>query len=263
MLLVEVSVVMPIYKPDKEKLKKTVQSIREQTFQDLELIVVEEISQSWSPELDNERYFRFGDRRGISASLNKGIEMADGKYIARMDADDISFERRIEKQYKYLEQNEDVSVVGTQAYDIDGDGKITGEKLVPTKPDVVEETMKKVSPVIHPTAMMRREDLIDVGMYDPEYDVVEDYELWSRFIANGYKIANLEDKLLKYRVDKSRGLSRRILGAKLRWKYYDMVDLPFWQRYWILLPIALGLTPDFIMEKIYYFLKENDPRTRS
>lgn len=184
-------------------LHEAVESILGQTLSDFEFLIVDDASTD-----DTNAIIRsYRDRRirlientgamGLAASLNRGLEMARGSYIARMDGDDISLKYRLEKQVQFLEENHDVCVCGSWAQLIDEANHSLGIRRKPSG-DEINAGYWLTSPIIHPSAMIRREQLGGVR-YDETLNCAQDYDLWFR-IARRCKVDNISEPLLQYRV---------------------------------------------------------------
>lgn len=214
--MVKVSVILPVYNSEKY-IKDAVESILNQSYKDFELLAIyDNGTTDNSPKLLNEYSkvdsrvlpINIGSKRGIVNALNHGIKISKGKYIARMDADDISFKERIEKQVEFLDKYIDVDVVGTSIEifgEIADESRIYSEEWFNKQFDFnsFEETEKvflRGCAIAHPTAMFRRDKILKVGCYREEYKEAEDYDLWMRIIKSGGKIAKIEDRLLRYRM---------------------------------------------------------------
>lgn len=197
----EISVIMPVHNGEKY-LREAVESILTQTFSDFELIVVDDGSTDSTADIiksisDDRIVYLKNDRNiGISDTLNKGILSSRGKYIARMDADDISLPSRLEKQIDYMKQNPDVSVLGC-AVEIFGEGINGSVRTFSSTPDEIKIDIIFATPFVHPTLMFERR-VFDHELYDGNFNGAEDYELWIR-LACKYRMATLNEPLLKYR----------------------------------------------------------------
>lgn len=179
-----ISVVMPVYNTREEYLREAIESILDQTFTDFEFIIVDDGSDEKTKRIlysyDDDRVIVVTNNEniGITKSLNKGISIANGKYIARMDSDDISLRDRFEKQVTYLETHQDINILGTYVYD--------GEQIRHEFSNISQKErrtlfiLENVGP-IHPSVMIRKAflDLYDLK-YNEEYPVAQDYELWVR-----------------------------------------------------------------------------------
>ncbi|MFW6016530.1 MAG: glycosyltransferase [bacterium] len=266
-----ISVIMSVYNAEKY-LEEAVESILTQSYKDFEFIIIDDkstdnsadIIKSYAIKDERIKYIKNDINRGLTYSLNKALDLAEGKYIARMDADDISIKNRFEIQYNYLENNKDISLLGTSAYNINETGDIIAERNVPFTFEEIKNSIKLVNPVIHPSVMFRKRDILAIGGYNEKFKKVQDYELWFRVIANGLKIENLSERLLYYRVNdqyfERKSWDYRITDLKVRWTGYKLLNLPIYKRYGVLVPIILGITPPFILKGIYKYLKKLDPR---
>jgi len=193
---------MPVYNAE-AYLRAAIESILNQTFTDFEFLIFNDASTDNSLIIINSysderiKVFNSTTNLGYIIHLNHGIEIAKGKYIARMDADDVSLPTRFEKQVAFLEQHSNIALVGTAAISIDEFGN---EK------DLIGE----ISPLnqlfthlffgnrfIH-TSVMGWSDVFRKFKYNANYYVAEDYFLWSQ-IAMKYKVSNLQEPLVKYR----------------------------------------------------------------
>lgn len=200
----EISVVMPVYNAS-QYLAEAIESIVSQTFTDWELIIIDDgstddsklIIKRYAQSDKRIRYYKNEQNMGVIRTLNKGINLSTGKYIARMDADDISLPTRFDTQYRFLENNADVAMCGTYALLIDEKGNETGRITYLESDEYLRINLLFSPSFIHPS-MMIRTDVLKKNLYDESYKHAEDYELWCR-IASNHKVANLPSFLLKYR----------------------------------------------------------------
>ncbi len=200
-----VSVVMSVYN-GKMFLLESINSILSQSFSDFEFIIIDDGSTDGSSELLDSYSHR--DRRvriihqancGLSDALNRGASIARGKYIARMDADDISMNDRLSRQVDALEKHPDIGVIGGAIEIIDSRNNIFGVRRFPTSDHMIRMDLFSGSCALsHPTVMMRTEVFMRVGGYRGIVVDAEDYDLWLR-IAEHSKLANLKAPVLKYR----------------------------------------------------------------
>ncbi|MFA5007872.1 MAG: glycosyltransferase [Candidatus Omnitrophota bacterium] len=207
MVSCEVSVVMPVYNA-RRYLSLAINSILQQTFSGFEFIIVNDGSSDESLKI-LEKYAKKDKRisiinqpnQGIAGALNNGIKASKAKYIARMDADDISLPQRLELQFKYMEKHPDCAIVGSWVYFIDISGAILKIYRPPcTHEEILIELQKgNGGAIIHPAAMFRKKTLLQVGGYLREYNYIEDYDVYTR-IADKGRLANLSDILFKYRL---------------------------------------------------------------
>jgi GT2 family glycosyltransferase len=199
-----ISVVLPIH--DAEAfLAAAMNSILAQTFPDFELIAIDDGSADASAKI-LDRLAQQDDRivvirqanAGIVAALNRGLALARGEFVARMDADDVARPERFARQMAFLDAHPDVAAVGSAVTLIDAHGKAIRDVLYPESPQAVAEFLRTASALAHPAVMMRRDAVIAAGGYRPAFRYAEDYDLWLR-LAERHKLANLPDSLLLYR----------------------------------------------------------------
>lgn len=202
-----VSVLMPVYNGSLY-LKEAIDSILTQTHSNLELIIINDGSIDDSEQIilsykdSRVKYIRNEQNSGICVTLNKGLDAANGKYIARMDCDDISFPERLQKQVAYMEENTSIGVVGS---DIIVFGKDIKERLFTFEHDkyCCKAGLLFNTCFAHPAVMMRNSILVEQNLrYDDSYRGLEDFELWYR-MSKFTEIINIEEPLLFYRKHKS------------------------------------------------------------
>lgn len=204
-----VSVVLPVYNAQ-DTIVESMNSILNQTFTDIELIVINDGSKDLSEQKimsikdERIRYFINDSNRGLIYTLNRGLKLAVGKYIARMDADDISVLYRIEKQVALMESNSEIVVCGS---DIQLFGSACGKKghsfLLFASSSVLKDVLVKVPCFAHPTVMIRKSVLDKNGIfYDEDFLYAEDYKLWIDLVPYG-DFCNINEKLLYYRISDS------------------------------------------------------------
>jgi glycosyltransferase involved in cell wall biosynthesis len=200
-----VSVVMPVHNAE-TVVGDAIDSILEQTLKDFEFIVIDDGSTDDSGRIlrkyaaqDTRIKLYSQPQSGLIASLNKHCRLARAKYIARMDADDISLPARLEKQFGFLETHPDIGVLGTWIRDVDPHRKPLIEWPVPADPMVVRWFLFFGNCIAHPSVMMRKDLLERLGYYRPEAVYVEDYDLWIR-AAEVTGLANIPEVLVEYRV---------------------------------------------------------------
>ena len=202
-----ISVVMPVYNGEKY-LKEAIESILNQTYKDFEFLIVYDESTDGTlsiiqefQEQDARVVLINGDKEGISGALNKGIKEAKGKYIARMDADDISLPIRFEKQISHM-QNLGLDICGGHSLLIDSDGKINGIGIMPRSHDLCGLSMMFRVPFPHPGVMIRKGFLTDCSLEYGQsiHQTAEDFDMWVRMFSAGAKFGNVDDIVVRYRV---------------------------------------------------------------
>jgi glycosyltransferase involved in cell wall biosynthesis len=204
----KISVIMPVHNGEKY-LKTAIDSILGQTFSDFEFIIVNDGSSDNTEKIidsfhdERIKIIKNTEKIGVSKSLNRAIESSRGDFIARMDADDISLPERLEKQIRYLEENHDIGIVGSNAYLINSDDKVTGRYKRPESHVLVKWTALFSNPMIHPS-IMARANILRENKYNEEFKNGQDYELWSRLIfSKNIKFDNISESLIKYRIHDS------------------------------------------------------------
>lgn len=198
----KVTVLMPVYNGE-AYLNEAIESILSQTFEDFEFLIINDCSSDNSKEIIKaykDKRINFVENEtniGLSSILNKGLDIAKGEYIARMDQDDISLPDRLQKQVEFMDKNPEIGICGSF---IEKFGAETGIGKYPLINDLIKINLLFYSALAHPTVMFRNSLLRKYNLkYNPEYEYAEDYDLWSRCIKH-FKIANLNEVLLKYRM---------------------------------------------------------------
>lgn len=198
-----ISILMPVYKTS-QYLREAIDSILAQTFTDFELIILNDCSPDNAEEVldgyDDPRIVRYlGEKNsGLANVLNIGMQIAKGKYIARMDSDDISMPERLEIQVNYLESHPDIDLCscGMKMFGARNDTWIRE-----SDPEKVKVTALFFSPILHASSVWRRDSFDKAGLrFRQEMVPAEDYDLWCRALASGMKMVNLPDCLYLYRI---------------------------------------------------------------
>jgi hypothetical protein len=209
-----VSVLLSVHN-DARFLAAAVESVRRQTADDLELIVVDDASTDETPAVlfavrdPRLRLLRNEQQLGLAASLNRGLGEAQGRYVARLDADDVALPQRLESQLARMAATPSVAAVGTAVLDLDETGRVGTLHRNPVGSRAVRWLTLFGSPFFHPTVLVDRELLDRHGLrYDPAYLESEDYELWSRLLELGDG-ANLAEPLVLKRVHAGQASLRR------------------------------------------------------
>jgi len=204
-------------------LEAAANSILNQTFSDFEFIIVNDASTDHSPQILSQlankdkriKLLHNKAQQGLTKSLNKALKTVKGEYIARMDADDISLPKRLEKQLAYLEKHPQLVLLGTAAYLIDSTGKQIGLKRYPSDHKTLRKTILRYCPYIHSTWMFRRRPILELGGYNPNFLFAQDYELALRLMGK-HQAANLPQPLIQYRVASSQAVSMKNLKQQER-----------------------------------------------
>lgn len=229
---VDISVVMPVYNSEKY-IREAIESILNQTYRNFEFIIINDGSSDNSLNIINE-YASMDDRivvisrknMGLVYSLNEGIALARGKYIARMDSDDISLLNRFEKQISYMNQHGEVDILGTTMYFLGGAQNEKKWFYKQFNDNNIEELFLDANSIPHPSVMFKKETIVKLGGYKNKYVTAEDYDLWLRAIRYGYKIAKLDEALIKYRLHNDSKTALESSDFKLA-KYTIMARLDY------------------------------------
>ena len=232
-------------------LAKAIQSILDQTYTDFEFIIVNDGSTDNSLQILED--YRSKDSRirlihqenaGIARALNNAFALSRGKYIARMDGDDISLPDRLEKQLQFLEENRHVHLLGCQYIEIDEHDVDTAyENTKPLSHESIVQQIPFTSPIAHPSYFMVREVMSSLSGYR-NFWITEDYDFLLRAIDHNFILANSPEKLILYRYNRS-GLSlsnkkqqhinnrmvyklhlQRIRGIKEDQRYIERLSIP-------------------------------------
>lgn len=222
-----VSVVLPVYNGE-EYLVDAINSILVQTFSDFELILIDDGSTDGSPKILKECEHRdprvrviVRENRGLVITLNNAIDIARGKWIARMDQDDIALPHRLERQLKWLESTgADISGSWVRRF---GSSDKRLVKLRQTD-EAIKMEMLFCSPFAHPAVMMRTE-LVKHLRYNIACEKAEDYDLWTRAAEAGWKMTNVQEVLLLYRVHATQISSKAAVVQQ-------QLSLQIQRRYW-------------------------------
>lgn len=200
----KVTVLLPVHNGERF-IEAAVGSVLTQTFADFELLVIDDGSTDRTPELLRSftdprlRIEKNPENLRLIRSLNRGLELARGEYIARMDADDICFPERLEKQVAFLDANREIGVVGSEIVIFENDHTQGYRHApIPLTTEQIRWELLRISCLYHPTVMIRHSVFETVAPYNPEYAHCEDYELWLR-VSRAHGLANLPFPLLYYR----------------------------------------------------------------
>jgi glycosyltransferase involved in cell wall biosynthesis len=201
-----VTVLMSVYNGEKY-LAEAVDSILNQTYTDFEFLIINDGSTDASRSIIcayHDSRIRLVDNPqnvGLSRSLNRGLSLAQGKYVARQDADDISEPQRLARQVAFMEANPHLLMSGTWYREIDADGNWGDNVRLPGDSTELRWLLLFTCPFIHTAAIMRKTQLLqEVGFYNESCYYAMDYELWFR-IAQRCPVTNLPDYLVRYRIN--------------------------------------------------------------
>ena len=198
-----VSIVIPVHNGERY-IKESINSCLEQTYKNIEIIVVDDKSEDNTLNILKSYGSRITvipveKQNGLGNVINIGIRKSKGKYIARMDADDIMYPTRIEKQVEYLESHPSCVAVGGQIDIIDENGNITGHREYAVEDKDIKKNLFLFQPFAHPAVTLRKSALEEIGLYPENMWKVEDVKLFLILSTKG-EFHNLEDTVLKYRM---------------------------------------------------------------
>ncbi|MCL2638741.1 MAG: glycosyltransferase [Oscillospiraceae bacterium] len=200
---------MPVYfKDNPEWLKIAVDSMLAQTLPPEEIVIA--VDGAVTSELENVignyetnsvlfSVYRFAENEGLGLLLRKAIPLCRNEYVARMDADDFSVPSRLEKQFDIIKKG--ANLVGSSVYEFIGEtGNIISLRAMPEKHEHIIKFSKKRAPVAHPSALFRKQDVIDCGNYEDNY-LVEDYDIFVKLLRHGVRAYNIQEPLVYMRIN--------------------------------------------------------------
>ena len=258
--MARVSVLMGIYNCA-PYLSEALDSLYAQTFQDFTVILCEDgstddtfaVAESYANRYDNIILLRNGKNMGLNYTLNRCLELADTEYCARMDGDDISLPTRFEKEVAFLDEHPEFAVVSSPMIHFDEQGDFRRGK---GQGEILARHFLHGSPVCHAPCMFRREAILSVGGYSVGEKLlrVEDYHLWFKLFAAGYRLYMIDECLYKMR-DGRDALRRRNWKNRRNEAYvkrigFRMIGLPWYKQIYTLEPFVKYLTP----RRLYSYL---------
>ncbi|AZU63759.1 glycosyltransferase family 2 protein [Neobacillus mesonae] len=256
-----VSIIMGIYNCEKT-LDDAIRSIEKQTYKNWELVMCDDGSTDHTLEIANQyvkrderiKLLKNNSNLGLPGTLNKCLQFCNGDYIMRHDGDDIMIESRIERQVTYMDHH-NCAACGSGVYLFDDNGVwgIRQPELKPGKHVMILDT-----PFIHPTVMMKREKLIEVGGYSDNYITkqrLEDYDLWLKFYEKGCSLHNIQEPLIYYREDqnsyKRKSRKFRITETKARLDACRRLNIPYLKRLLAFKPLIIMFIPKASLRKYH------------
>lgn len=269
-----ITVLMSVYNGEKY-LREAIDSILNQTYKDFDFVIYDDCSTDSSASIINSYedpriIYRYNEvNQGLTRNLADGVERAETEYIARMDADDIAYPERLQKQIAWMDEHRDVSILGTPVsyfYDMPGDGELAQQ---PTDDATIKATLFVSFTLMHPSIMIRRADLVEHELnYNPEYRCSQDHALYLDCIRSGLKFANMQVPLLYMRshgesISKAKHGAQQECSQRARWNFLKATGIAsdctkeeidayntFASGYFPILPSTVHLIESF-MEKIY------------
>jgi glycosyltransferase involved in cell wall biosynthesis len=216
----KVSVAMSVYNGE-EYLSASIDSVLTQSFEDFEFIIVDDGSTDRSGEIvrsytDCRIVLLEQSNQGVATALNHALRFAQGEYVARQDADDISLPERFAREVKFLDAHPEVAVVGTAASLIDRTGRRFSTFMPFERHDrLVKELKRGVCPLMHGAVMLRRSALSQCGVYNPVFSHMQDVELWLR-LSQYHRLANMREVLYQFRKHDSSITHKALIDLRIR-----------------------------------------------
>ena len=220
----DISLIMSVYNGE-DYLAEAIESVVNQTFTNWELVVINDCSTDSTAEILNK--YALSDNRikvhtnevnlRLPSSLNKALTLVEGKYVARMDADDICLPDRLEKQYDFMEKNPDVALSSCRFITLKNNVYSSGGCGGKCDSESVKTLLLVTNPILHP-GIIAKADVIKELKYDKEFTCTEDMELWTRFIMNGHKAKILPEYLMIYRLH-----DKQITQTTLEKQYKEII----------------------------------------
>lgn len=209
-----IAVIMSVYKNDSPVFfSMAMESLLSQTEQNLDIFLMrdgpvpEALEASIRKYLADQRihYYTREENKGLAHSLNELLAIVlpqeEYEFIARMDADDISLPKRMERQMDFMKKNPEIDICGTYALEIDAEGKPFFEKKMPSTHDSCRKMMKARSCLVHPSVMFRRSFFCKAGLYPEDTYLAEDLKMWIKGFKAGCRFANIPEYLFLFRLD--------------------------------------------------------------
>jgi len=260
-----VSIVIPVHNGERY-IKESIDSCFIQTYGNIEIIVVDDKSTDNTLEIlkgygEKIIVIPVEKQNGLGNVINIGIRASKGKYIARMDADDIMYPDRILKQIEYLENNPNCVAVGGQIDIINEESEVTGHREYAQKDKDLKKNRFLFQPFAHPAVTLRRSTLEEIGLYPEDMWKVEDVKLFLILSTKG-EFANLPDTVLKYRMTfQTESQSKMVEHFKLtddmrKWAIQNLDIKPTFREYviWYIQKIGvriLSILPPTLFMKVF------------
>jgi len=270
--VVTATVLMAVYN-DEKFVAQCIESIVPQLTDNMELVIVDDCSSDRTKEIleffsnadSRIRIIRNAENRGAGYSRYLGVKEAKGKYIIIMDSDDICIQGRFEKQIVFLDENNDIDIVGGSVIEIDNNNQQGSMRSMPLSHDQIAKNIW-ACPIAQPTVAFRRDQILLAGNYNPDLLRREDYELWFRCLKAGLSFQNLSEPLTYYRftpnTHRKQNLKRAVEQAQIGWKGCQLLDLPWWQYVAVMVPLLRAIFPPALSHLIYRSLAPFDPRKK-
>lgn len=257
------SVLMSVYHKEKpEYLQQALESIWDnQTLKPDEIVLVEDgpltyelysVLSKWNNKL---KRIPLKKNVGLTKALNIGINHCNGEFIARMDSDDISLPTRFEKQVKFLNTNNNISIIGSAIQEFNNTSQLLNIRKYPNNTKQALKYIVKASPFAHPTVIFRKKVFEDGFLYSEKFNTSQDIDFWFRLLKKGYKVANISDVLLYFRVSDNFYERRSKAKAINEFKIYCNGIFSLygftWKLIYPVLRLIFRFAPKYLVKHIY------------
>lgn len=264
-----ISVLMAVYTAEKAAyLDRALQSVwDDQTVKPQQIVLIkdgplssdlEDVIERWVLKIPEIMKILINEQNlGLTISLNKGLKVATGDVIARMDSDDISLPRRFEQQVKFLVSHPEVAVCGGWLQEFDESDSCLSVRKFPEDSNIILNYICKASPLAHPTVMIRREVFTKYGLsYNEKYRTSQDIALWFDILDAGLNISNVREVTIKFRRDadvfKRRSRSKAINEFKIYMNgIYRLHGILTWKYVYPIARLCFRLMPVSLIKAIY------------
>jgi glycosyltransferase involved in cell wall biosynthesis len=258
-----VSVVMTVLDADETFFRQSLESVLRQTYEQLEVVIVEDPSpRSVGPLVaargdTRVRYFRNGIRTSHREQRNQSLAEARGALIAIIDADDVWRPEKLMTQVDFFRSNPDVGVIGACVAAIDGASRLCGHRSYPLHHDGIVKAMRRFNPLSHPTVLFEKQVVVEHGGYQ-QSGPCHDYELWCRLARQGVRFANCPQALVNYRLHegqiKTTQLRRSLRNTIAIKEKYWAHQFTAYDRAWLYLEkCLLRLPPTVVLQSAKWF----------
>lgn len=263
---------MPVFNAEKY-VSTAIESILNQSYKNLELIIIDDKSKDSSWEITQQYAKKYPDtikaiqveknlNKEGDACFNKALQFATGEYVGRMDADDIAYPSRIQKQVDFLKANPKIFMVGSEAEIINSRGTLTGYKSLPSDPKEILQAYFSVHPIIHPTILFRR-NTKKKQFYIEKFADSNDYYTFFTLQMKGKKFANIKEPLIQYRIHGKnatyRNMKRKLWHTLvIRWEMISQYGYKPTLKQWFSYIVQFGvcaLLPETLLRMIYIYVR--------
>lgn len=265
-----ISVIMAVYNEDETYLRQSIESILSQSFRDFEFILIDDGStvstvqtmlSSYAAKDERIKVYTNETNLGLTPSLNKALSLATGKYIARLDSDDLAHLDRFQKQFEFMESHPDHALIGSWVYLINAQGDKTGEKKSPTVYQDIKKKLLFYNFFTHSSFFFRRDVVQSLGNYNTAIKKAQDYDLLLKVSAK-HPVAVLPEFLCFHRIHE-KSISARSkkkqewYGLQARWNAVIHYGYPFIAA-WKIAPAVFYFLfiPHFLEEKIWKIIRQ-------